>query len=136
MTDSTKPEALHSGRFGKFQVSGFFIQGNGLCGKPRRGWVVALNESVADHDLRYLVCETDFQRVLEGDLSRGIIGAPSLVFDEKFVDVPPAIRNAALEAIAIWESEVGPADGRCLARCSPAKRMGGDYCPVIRKRKV
>jgi hypothetical protein len=140
MTDKTKLADLHSGRFGEFFVSGFFIQGNGLCGRTRRGWVVALRESAAsnhsDQEHRYLVYETDFQEVLEGDLSKGVFGAPSLVFDEKIADVPPAMKKAALEAIAIWESQVRPAEGRCLSRCNPAKRMGTDYCAVIRKRKV
>ena len=139
MTDKSKPADLYSGRFGKFSISGFLVRGYGSCGKPRWGWILVLKESdshPSDQDHRYLVYETDFQEVLEGDLRKGPPGAPSIVFDKKIAAVPQAVRKAALEAIAVWESRLQPVYGRCLSRCTSAKRMGTDYCAVLRKRKV
>jgi len=132
MTDQTKPETLHSGRFGEFSISGFFVQGYGICGKPRWCWVLALKESdshPSDQEHRYLVCDKNFREFLEGDLSKGPAGAPSLAFDKEIVEVPEALRTAALEAISVWEGQSQPVEGRCLSRCSPSKKT--DKCGLF-----
>ncbi len=135
MTDETKSAILHHGRFGEFSVSGFLVQGNGACGKDRRGWVLTFKESAASHhpdrEHRYWVCEEGFREVLDGDLREGLSGTSSFHFKEKIADVPKAVRQAALEAIALWESGLPPIEERCQSRCTAANKMGTDFCTVF-----
>ena len=131
----TRPDALYSGDFGAFTVTGALLRGSGACGKRRQGWLLTLRETAAaahtDGNYRYWVCEGDFRKLLEDDL-RQDLGRPSwFEFEEGIASVPEDVRQTALEAIRDWESRFQPDENRCLARCTAAQKMGTDFCTVF-----
>lgn len=130
MTANTEPNLRNAGEFGGFAVEGALVQGSGACGKARRAWALTLSGAAGDEH-RYWVCDGDFRRLLEGDLRQSHSGASSFYFEERIVEVPPQVRQAALAAVGAWEGNLPSLEDRCLSRCTAARKIGTDFCTVF-----